>query len=336
MSKQVTLRDIGEQLGLSASTISRALSGDVRVAAATRRRVKAVCDEMGYRPNVIARSLRTKKTKMILLVVRDIKNPFYLDVMAGVETAARAAGYNVLMCNCEDKMALISDYVDMLQDRRADGMILMTGKLSEELQQQVAAESLPIVVALEMIENCALPHVQIDNIAAGVQAVNHLIGLGHERIAYISGPDGEVMSARRRIGYRQAMQAANLAILPGYEQQGTFELHSADEACRHLMSLPTPPTAIFFANDEMALGAIKLLTQMGYRVPEDVSVVGFDNLFWGEVSQPSLTTIDQPRLLVGQEAFRILLATINGQQPKHTIVLPTELCIRESTTAPKQ
>lgn len=336
MTKPITLKDIGAQMGLSASTVSRALSGDVRVTEATRKRVKQMSEQMGYRPNVIARSLRTQKTGMILLVVRDIKNPFYLDIMVGVETAAREAGYNVLMCNCENRTDLIADYIEMLKDKRADGMILMTGKLPLSMQNDPAFERLPIVIALEVIENSPFPHVQIDNIAAGVQAVEHLISLGHKRIAHVRGPEGEIMSQRRLMGYRQAMQKANLTILPEYEQAGTFELHSGEEPCERLMALPVPPTAIFFASDEMAAGAIKKLTSMGYSIPNDVSVIGFDNLFWCEITQPSLTTIHQPRTQVGQHALQVLLSLLSGQQrQENTIVLPTELCVRESTTVPR-
>ncbi len=187
MSNTVTLKDIAHQLQVSASTVSRALSGDARVTEETRAKVKQVAQELGYRPNAIARSLRIKKTGMILLVVRDIKNPFYLDIMAGIESSAREAGYNVLMCNCDNDNSLVQKYVEMLLDHHADGMILMTGKLTQSAELNRQLEHLPVVIALEAVENCALPNVLIDNVAAGQQAVNHLIALGHKRIAHVRG-----------------------------------------------------------------------------------------------------------------------------------------------------
>ncbi|OKL43783.1 LacI family DNA-binding transcriptional regulator [Pseudovibrio exalbescens] len=336
MKRPATLKDIAEYLGVSTATVSRGLARDPRVTESTQRRVWEAAKTLDYRPNVIARSLRTKKTGVVLLVVRDIKNSFYLDVMVGVEAAAREANYSVLMCNCENDSALVSTYLEMLKDGRADGMILMTGKLPQSVAEDPQLAQMPIVLALEAIENCSLPLVQIDNVAAGMKAVQHLIDLGHERIAHVRGPEGELMSQRRLIGYRQAMQQAGLPVLPDYEQAGTFELHSAEHACRVLMALDTPPTAIFFANDEMAAGAIKLLRRMGYAIPEDISLVGFDNTFWCEVSDPGLTTVDQPRFQVGQEAFGLLHSTLSGEEGgEKTIVLPTELYVRESTTSPK-
>ncbi|MTI16181.1 LacI family transcriptional regulator [Rhodobacteraceae bacterium RKSG542] len=337
MKAPVTLKDIAEHLQVSTATVSRSLSGDKRVTEATRLRVQQVAEALDYRPNVIARSLRTKRTGTILLVVRDIKNPFYLDVLAGVETAARQAGYSVLMCNCDNDRKLVSTYVEMLRDGRADGMVLMSGKLPKALREDCTLKHLPVVLALEAIENVSLPLVQIDNVAAAEAAVEHLISLGHRHIAHVCGPLQELMSQHRLIGYRKAMAAAGLDIPAGYEANGTFELISGEEAAIQLMNLPQPPTAIFFSNDEMALGANRTLKRLGYRVPEDVSLVGFDNLFWSEVCDPPLTTIHQPRTEVGQQAFALLHATLVGdKRAGQPLVLPTELRVRASTAAPKQ
>ncbi|SDR01366.1 LacI family DNA-binding transcriptional regulator [Pseudovibrio sp. Tun.PSC04-5.I4] len=335
MTKPATLKDIAECLGISTATVSRGLAGDKRVTFQTQERVKQAAKKLNYRANAIARSLRTKKTGVVLLVVKDIKNPFYLDVMVGVETAARSAGYSVMMCNCENDSSLVTCYFEMLKDGRADGMLLMTGRIPEDVVNDPLFAKMPVVVALEAVEGHTLPHVLVDNVQAAKDAVGHLIKLGHTRIAHVGGPRQEWMSDRRLEGYRGAMVKAGLPIFPGYEERGTFELHSAQEPCRRLMKLKNPPTAIFFANDEMAVGSFQVFKELGYRIPQDISLIGFDNLFWCEVSDPPLTTISQPRTKVGQEAFQLLLSTMSGEKPQaEPIVLPTELYLRKSTAVP--
>jgi LacI family repressor for deo operon, udp, cdd, tsx, nupC, and nupG len=252
-----------------------------------------------------------------------------------VEATARAAGYSVLMGNTENDPDRETEYFDMLRDGHADGMILMTGKLpAKPGYLDDFPSNLPVVIALEVIENTSFPHVQIDNVAAAREAVRHLIGLGHRRIAHISGPVPEIMSLRRRDGYREAMAEAGLAIPAGYEPRGDYLLHTGQDACRELFALPEPPTAIFVANDEMAFGAIHELRRLGRDVPGDVSVVGFDDLYLSEAFYPPLTTVNQPRADIGREAMIMLLGMLSGESvPQTPLVMPTTLRIR-GTTAP--
>lgn len=335
MNDRPRIKDIARRLGVSPATVSRALSDSGLVAEPTSRRIHEMAQQLNYRPNVSARNLRTQRSMTVLLVVRDVGNPFYLEILKGVEQSARAAGYSVLMGNTEDDPARESEYFGMLGDGHADGMILMTGKLPETGPEAAPIwPDLPVVVALEVIEGSGYPHVQIDNVGAARGAVEHLIGLGHRRIAHITGPIPEIMSTRRRQGYREAMAAANLDIPQGYEQPGDFVLKSGREACRRLFDLPEPPTAIFIANDEMAFGAINELRQIGLDVPGDVSVVGFDDLFLGEAFYPPLTTVSQPRLDIGRRAMSLLLDMLAGRDaPLVPVTMPTELLVR-GTTAP--
>jgi LacI family repressor for deo operon, udp, cdd, tsx, nupC, and nupG len=335
MNPRPKIKDIAEKLGVSPATVSRALTGTGLVAEPTLSRIRDAARALNYRPNVSARNLRTQRSMAVLLVVRDVGNPFYLDILKGVEATARAAGYSVLMGNTENDPDRETEYFDMLRDGHADGMILMTGKLpSKPSYLDDFPSNLPVVIALEVIENTSFPHVQIDNVAAAREAVRHLIGLGHRRIAHISGPVPEIMSLRRRDGYREAMAEAGLAIPAGYEPRGDYLLHTGQDACRALFALPEPPTAIFVANDEMAFGAIHELRRLGRDVPEDVSVVGFDDLYLSEAFYPPLTTVNQPRADIGREAMTMLLGMLSGESvPQTPLVMPTTLRIR-GTTAP--
>jgi LacI family repressor for deo operon, udp, cdd, tsx, nupC, and nupG len=335
MNPRPKIKDIAEKLGVSAATVSRALTGTGLVAEPTLSRIRDAARALNYRPNVSARNLRTRRSMAVLLVVRDVGNPFYLDILKGVEATARAAGYSVLMGNTENDPDRETEYFDMLRDGHADGMILMTGKLpSKPGYLDDFPSNLPVVVALEVIENTSFPHVQVNNVAAAREAVRHLIGLGHRRIAHISGPVPEIMSLRRREGYRAAMVEAGLAIPAGYEPRGDYLLHTGQDACRALFALREPPTAIFVANDEMAFGAIHELRRLGRDVPGDVSVVGFDDLYLSEAFYPPLTTVNQPRADIGREAMTMLLGMLSGESvPQTPLVMPTTLRIR-GTTAP--
>ncbi|WP_026621215.1 LacI family transcriptional regulator, repressor for deo operon, udp, cdd, tsx, nupC, and nupG (plasmid) [Ensifer sp. WSM1721] len=337
MRDRPKIKDIAEKAGVSAATVSRALADSALVTAETRQRVLDLARELNYRPNVSARNLRTRKSMSVLLVVRDVGNPFYLDILKGVEATAREAGYSVLMGNTENDPARETEYFNMLRDGHADGMILMTGKLPPAGGRLSGWSHLPVVVALEMIEGSGLPHVQVDNVAAARGAVEHLIALGHRRIAHISGPVPEPMSLCRREGYRLAMREAGLAIPDGYEVRGDFLLESGEQCCRSLFVLAEPPTALFVANDEMAFGAVHELRRMGRDVPGDVSIVGFDDLYLSKAFYPALTTVSQPRAEIGRKAMALLLGILSGGSTHVTepLVLPTVLNIRGSTAPPR-
>jgi len=337
MAGPAKIKDIAARAGVSPATVSRALSDTGLVAEPTLSRIREVAQSLNYRPNVSARNLRTQRSMAVLMVVRDVGNPFYLEIMKGVEATARAAGYSVLMGNTENNAEREVEYFDMLRDGHADGMILITGKLPWTVQESRShLQGLPVVVALETIEGLGLPHVQIDNVGASRAAVEHLIDLGHKRIAHISGPVPEVMSVKRRDGYRQAMSAAGLTIPDGYEPVGDYLLHSGETLCRALCERPDRPTAIFVANDEMAFGTINELRRLGLDVPGDVSVVGFDDLFLSQAFYPPLTTVRQPRAEIGQEAMRQLLRVLTGDLTEaETLEMPTALQVRGSTARAK-
>lgn len=337
MRRNTRIKDLAERLGVSTATVSRALAGSELVAEPTRTRIREEAEKLDYRPNVSARNLRTRRSMAVLVVVRDIGNPFYLDVLKGVEAEARKAGYSVLMGNTENSPEREAEYFNMLRDAHADGMILITGKMPSGFRPLAPGQDYPpIVVASEPIDDSPFPHVIIDNEGASAEAVRHLISLGHTRIAHIAGPVPEPLSVRRREGYRRALDDAGLQRPESYEQRGDYLLESGAAASRALMALAEPPTAIFAANDEMAFGAINALRMAGKRVPEDVSVVGFDNIYFSGAFYPPLTTVSQPRMEMGRAAMAIVLTLLQGRKPpRQTLELPTELIVRQTTAAPR-
>jgi LacI family transcriptional regulator, repressor for deo operon, udp, cdd, tsx, nupC, and nupG len=332
MNTRATLKDVAIAVGVSPATVSRALSDSELVAEPTRSRIRETAARLNYRPNVSARNLRTQRSMAVLMVVRDVGNPFYLEILKGVESTARAAGYAVLMGNTENNAERETEYFNMLRDGHADGMILITGKLPQDPGIAALVADLPIVVALEQIEGAGFPHVMIDNVAAARTAVEHLVELGHHRIAHVAGPIPELMATRRSQGYREAMAQAGLDVPAGYELVGDYLLGTGMRLCAELMDRPDTPTAIFVANDEMAFGVIAELRRRGLSVPEDVSVVGFDDLFLSQAFHPPLTTVSQPRGAIGQQAMRLLLEVLAGKRlPGHMLEMPTRLEIRGST-----
>jgi LacI family repressor for deo operon, udp, cdd, tsx, nupC, and nupG len=334
MNGRPKIKDIAERVGVSPATVSRALTGSGLVAEPTLSRIREEAEALDYRPNASARNLRTQRSMSVLMVVRDIGNPFYLDVMKGVEAAARAAGYGVLMGNTENDPERETEYFKMLRDGRADGMILMTGGLPSTT---MPLGGLPVVVALERIEHSGYAHVEVDNLGASREAVLYLAALGHRRIAHIAGPLPEIMARLRRDGYRAAMAQSGLVIAPGYEQRGDYLLASGMAGCRALLELSEPPTAIFCANDEMAFGVIHEVRRAGLHVPGDVSVVGFDDIYLSQAIYPPLTTVSQPRREIGRTAMVELLGIMaGGEASPHPTILPTSLIERASVARPRE
>ncbi|WP_181704731.1 LacI family DNA-binding transcriptional regulator [Chthonobacter rhizosphaerae] len=324
-----TIRTVAERAGVSVATVSRTLKEPDKVRPETRDLVLKVVAELGFVPNAQARAFRRQASDTVILLVRDIGNPFYLDVYKGVEEAASAAGFKVLMGDARRDPARVGLYLDMVRERHADGLILMTGSLPPDL----AMETLPpVVVALEYIDGGRLPTVRIDNAAAAAAAVDYLVGLGHRRIAHISGPTPELMSIARADGWRTALAAAGLEADPALLVWGDYSLQAGRSAVASLLDRGVPFTAVFAANDEMAAGAVNELRSHGLRVPEDVSVVGFDDTVFAAAVDPPLTTIRQPKREIGARAMALMIERLEtGPGFQAEVVVPTQLVVRTST-----
>ncbi|MFD2174729.1 LacI family DNA-binding transcriptional regulator [Rhodobacter lacus] len=324
------IRDVAQRAGVSTATVSRTLAHPDKVREDTRQKVMEAVEALGFVPNDRARVLRRQSSQTVILLVRDISNPFYLDVYKGVEEAAFDAGYKVLMGDARDDDERISHYIEAVRERHADGLILMIGRLPDRFGEDPARLP-PIVVASEAIRTIDVPTVKVDNVAAARAAVEHLIALGHRQICHIAGPLDEYLGEARLEGYRAALAAAGIGDDPGLVLAGDFSLGAGHDLVADLIARGGTFSAIFAASDQMAIGAITALRQRGLRVPEDISVVGFDDTLIASMVDPALTTIHQPRRDIGFAAMTMMIERLSGVVTPTDRVFPTELIVRNST-----
>jgi LacI family repressor for deo operon, udp, cdd, tsx, nupC, and nupG len=333
-----SIKDVARLAGVSTATVSRTLANPEKVAERTRQRVMSAVTESGYVANSMARNLRRRRSNTVVVLVPDIANPFYAEIIQGIERVAHGRHYRILLGDIQGDAAREQDYASLVQQRQADGIISLSDKLPFQLQtgQRVADPGWPpLAMACEYYGEIAVPVVRIDNRAAAAQAVEHLLREGHRRIAYIDGPTHMPICRERLVGYEAAMLGVNIAIDPQLVAQGDFGLHSGGACMDQLLEIKRPPSAVFAANDEMAIGAIKAIKAGGRSVPEDISVVGFDDIRFAEYIDPPLTTVHQPRSQMGETLMRLMLDILAGDAPlKGEIVLPHRLVVRGSTAPP--
>ncbi len=328
-----TIQDVARAAAVSTATVSRVLSAPERVAEATRRRVTAAVERLGYTPNPAAKTLRTLRTQKILVTVPDISNPFFSQVIRGVEEAATAAGYSVLLGDTRNEAAREDQYAAMLRRREADGLIFLGHRLPPTLAGMVAdmGARTPIVNGCEFSPGLGVSSAHIDNRRAAMDAMAHLYALGHAQVGVITGPLASPISGDRLAGARASAQAhghaADLIIA-----SGDFSIEAGAREAAALLACPAPPTAIFCFSDEMAMGAQAAIRAVGLRCPENVSVIGFDDIRFAGYLDPPLTTISQPMDRIGHEVVRLLLDILAGRtdEPRH-ITLPHALIVRGST-----
>lgn len=324
------MSDVAKLANVSPATVSRVLSQPELVNEETRRKVMEVINRVNYKPHIVARQFRTQETKIILVVVPDITSSFFSKVLRGIEHVAINSGYQVILGDTENDPKRELSYIDLLLQKQADGMVLLTARIDKEKLEDIS-EQFPVVLACEYMDGLNIPTVSIDNISSARKATEHLISLGHTRIAHITGPMDVILSRDRLKGYRQAMMSYDLEIESAFIQEADFGFASAYDQTLKLLALENPPTAVFVFNDEMAIGSIKAAKDQDLNVPKDFAVVGFDNINIASMFEPALTTIEQPKYEIGKKAMEMLLDIIGGKElPKKKYVLSDELRIRES------
>ena len=331
-----TMKDVAQLAGVSTATVSRALMNPEKVSSATRKRVEDAVLEAGYSPNSLARNLRRNESKTIIAIIPDICDPYYTEIIRGIEDAAMEHGYIVLLGDSGQQKRYENSLVNMVFAKQADGMLLLGTDLPFDVSKPEQKNLPPMVMACEFAPELELPTVHIDNLTSAFEVVNYLTQLGHKRIAQISGPETATLCKFRQQGYQQALRRAGIAMNPTYSSFGEFTFAGGAKSVRQLLSLPEPPTAIFCHNDVMAIGAIQEAKRLGLRVPQDLSVVGFDDIQFAQYCDPPLTTISQPRYEIGRQAMLMMLEILRGHDVRAgSRLLETQLVVRQSAAPPR-
>lgn len=332
--RKVTITAIAREAGVSVPTVSRVVNGRSDVAPETRARVENLLRQHGYRRRTSAPGDRAA---LVDLVFNDLDSPWAVEIIRGVEETAHSAGVGTVVSAIHDRAGDARQWMTNLRARASDGVILVTSALEPHLHEELHRLGVPIVVVDPAgSPKLEAPTIGATNWAGGMAATEHLLKLGHHRIGIITGPSRLLCSRARLDGHRAALEAAGQPFDEELVAPGDFYHASGFSGCDHLMSLPEPPTAIFASSDQMALGAIEALRRRGLRVPQDVSVVGFDDLPEMRWAAPPLTTVRQPLAEMGKLAARTVLRQARGEEIESPRVeLATELIVRASTAAPR-
>lgn len=334
-SRATSIRQVARQAGVSIATVSRALTTPDKVSDKTLKKVLAQVERSRYKPNLLARNFRSKRAFSIVVLVPNIANPFFAEIIRGIEQVAQQHGYAVLLGDTEGREDREAYYVGLVETRQADGLIQLHPRLPRAARGANGTLDIPLVNACEYIEDAPCPRVGIDNAAAAREMTSYLLGLGHRRIGVVLGPDSSPLTSERLRGYRLALRSAKIPADDTLIAQGDFTMSSGKAAAEQLFKTRQPPTAIFCFNDEMALGAIRFLKSTGRCVPQDVSVVGFDDIEFASFCDPPLTTIEQPTREIGNKAMSLLFDMLNGSKPEPTMhTLPIKLIVRDSAAPP--
>ena len=333
------MHDVARLAGVSIATVSSVINGKSGVSDKLTAQVKEAMETLDYHPDLVARSLKVGRTNVIGMVVPDVTNQFDTEAMRGVEDEARANGYMLILGNSNEDPDHEQHLLSMLFSQRVDGVLLASSG-STAAYDRLTRRRFPIVFVDRVPPGCTERAVIIDNVAAAYAATQHLISLGHTRIAVIAGKLPLSTGSDRVEGYRQAMQEAHLPIREDYFQRGDFSLESGHACGLNLMKLADPPTAIFSCNNKMTLGLMRSLAELEIVCPEQVSVISFDDFEWAANFSPRLTTVAQPTYEIGKESMKMLLRIIESAKEaaaveENIMVLPAELHLRDSTAPPK-
>lgn len=340
MVKTSTLQDVARVAKVSTATVSRTLSNPNVVSESTRRRVSEAVKVTGYRINRAARNLRTQRAHSVLVLLPDLANPFFSTILEGISRILSRQGYSMLIASTKQVHDSGERLIDYLDDARADGMIILDGGLDPDVVEMLesAPQAKRILFACEWIDGANFPSVRCQNRQGARTAVAHLYDLGHRKIAHVTGPEGNVLMHSRKDAFVAEMEKLKLELKPEWVIAGDFSLAAGCLAAQAWIALDDRPTAVFCASDQLAMGFIAELSRHGFKVPNDVSVMGFDDIDLAEQFIPPLTSIRQDRLLIGETAAKMLMARIvtpNEENSVHAAVLPVSLVVRESTASPQ-
>lgn len=330
-----TMRDVAKAAGVSVATVSSTLSGSAYVSPALKAKVQAAIEELGYERNSMASDLKRGRTSLVGLVVSDVTNPFFTELVDSVEAEARRAGWTVLLGISNHDPVRERDLVRLMRSHQAAGTILTPAGGIDDYPPALFEGRMGIVAVDNAWEGLACDTVALDNRRAARLAVDHILSFGHRRVATIAGPERQFVAAERRAGFEAALADAGIGPGEAIVRRGGFRIEEAYAACRELFSGPDRPTAVFVANNLMLIGVMRALADMGLDVPGDVSVAGIDDFPWAPAFKPGLTVVRQPVERMASAALASLAARMDGETgPPSRAVLPPELVERSSCAPP--
>lgn len=325
-----TIKDVAREAGVSVATVSRTFSGTQYVRPEVRERVVTVAEKLRYRPNALARSLRVKSTRTLGLVIPNVGNPFFTAMARAVEDAARDIGYSIIIGNADEDPGKESEYLNVLMEKRVDGLIVSPARAVSPPLEEIARSGVPVVFLDRYVEGIEAPVVRADGRRAVGSLVEHLVDLGHERLAIISGPPETVPGRERLDAFLRGAEERGVPVAEECVRIGDFRRESGLRAMRKLLELDDPPTAVFAANNLMGLGALQSLSRAGVKIPGEVSFASFDDVSWFELMTPSVTAIAQPTAELGAAAARMLPVLMEGTEKPESVILEAELVVRGS------
>ena len=331
-----TLHDVARAAGVSIATVSATINNSAYVSPELQERVRRAIRELGYHPDGIARSLKKRSTQSLGLIISDITNPFFTALVRGIEDAANARGYALILCNTDERLEKERAYIRLLRTRRVDGLIMAPAGAPDDYRGFSAEVNTPLVFIDRRIPAVPADAVIVDNVAGARQVVQHILQLGHRRIGAITGLPHISTTHERIQGYRQALESAGVPLDPALMLGGNSRLEGGFRAAHELLSRDKRPTAIFATNNLMAIGLMRAVAERGLRCPEDISVACFDDFEWASVFHPRLTTVAQPIYDMGMKAAELLFARLDGTltgDPQEVVLSPS-LVIRDSCAVP--
>ena len=333
----VTMKEIAKLAGVSITTVSMVINGkDKSIGAETRARVLQIIEEQQYVPNGIARSMITKQTYTLGLLIPDITNPYFATMARGIEDAASKAGFRVILCNTDENQEKEAEYLQLLRKQNVDGVILVSAAVVEHAERRILKEfKKPLIFLDRRGTDQTEASVGFENHKGAYLATKHLIEAGHRKIGCITGPLKNMSAMERYQGYLDALEEAKISPNPRWVVEGDYQMTGGEAGIRSLKDKGI--TACFVANDWMAYGAYKACYEEGIQIPADLSIVGFDDLMISQAMIPPLTTIHQPNIKMGQTAVRQIVSWIqSGIQPTESIMFEPELMVRDSVCVKKE
>lgn len=332
-----TMAEVARRAGVSTATVSRVLNGRSDVNEELAGRVRTAVKELAYNPSRVARSLRMQQSSVWAVIISDVRNPFFTELIPGVEDVAYAEGHSVVLCNARDDLARESDYLKLAVADLMAGVILSPASAEHTDVTPLLERGIPIVSVDRRMRDVVIDHVLVDNAHGAALATEHLIAGSFQRVGCITGPLDTTTGADRRAGYLRALRAHGIASRPDLIQSADFHEVGGYEAAQRLLTLKRPPDAVFVANNLMTVGALRAIRDAGLSVPDDIGVVGFDDPSWAPLLDPPLTTVAQPNYDIGQEAARLLLSRMRGYTgaAREVVLTPTLRVRASSVRAPR-